>query len=42
MTTAPTTDRAALVRAIASQHLTERGPLLPVLHEVVEDRTHRP
>ncbi|HEX4686325.1 MAG TPA: NAD(P)H-dependent oxidoreductase subunit E [Nocardioides sp.] len=40
MTTAPTTDRAALVRAIASQHLTERGPLLPVLHEVVEELGH--
>ena len=37
MTTASTTDRAALVRAIASQHLAERGPLLPVLHEVMEE-----
>jgi|SRR4051812_26803250 formate dehydrogenase subunit gamma len=37
MTTAPTTDRAALVRAIASQHLAERGPLMPVLHEVMEE-----
>jgi formate dehydrogenase subunit gamma len=34
MTTAPSTDRIALVRAIASQHLPERGPLLPVLHDV--------
>jgi formate dehydrogenase subunit gamma len=40
MTTAPTTDRAALVRAIASQHLAERGPLLPVLHDVVDELGH--
>ncbi len=37
MTSAPTTDRAALVRAIATQHLAERGPLMPVLHEVMEE-----
>lgn len=37
MTTAPTADRTALVRAIATQHLAERGPLLPVLHAVVEE-----
>jgi formate dehydrogenase subunit gamma len=37
MTTAPTTDRAALVRAIAGQHLADRGPLMPVLHEVMEE-----
>jgi formate dehydrogenase subunit gamma len=37
MTTASTTDRAALVSAIASAHLSERGPLLPVLREVVEE-----
>ena len=36
MTTASTTDRTALVSAIASAHLTDRGPLMPVLHEVVE------
>lgn len=36
MTTASTTDRAALVSAIASAHLPDRGPLMPVLHEVVE------
>ena len=36
MTTASTTDRAALVSAIASAHLADRGPLMPVLHEVVE------
>ena len=40
MTTAPTTDRAALVRAIASQHLADRGPLMPVLHEVMEELGH--
>lgn len=37
MTTASTTDRVALVRAIATQHLSERGPLMPVLHEVMEE-----
>jgi formate dehydrogenase subunit gamma len=37
MTTAPTTDRVALVRAIASHHLGDRGPLMPVLHAVVEE-----
>jgi formate dehydrogenase subunit gamma len=36
MTTASTTDRTALVSAIASAHLSDRGPLMPVLHEVVE------
>ena len=36
MTTASTTDRAALVSAIASAHLADRGPLMPVLHEVME------
>ena len=36
MTTASTTDRTALVSAIASSHLADRGPLMPVLHEVVE------
>jgi len=40
MTTAPTTDRAALVRAVASQHLADRGPLMPVLHEVIEELGH--
>ena len=39
MTIAPT-DRAVLVRAIASQHLTERGPLMPVLHEVMQELGH--
>lgn len=37
MTTAPTTDRATLVRAIASAHLADRGALMPVLHEVMEE-----
>jgi formate dehydrogenase subunit gamma len=40
MTTAPTTDRAALVRAIASHHLADRGPLMPVLHDVMEELGH--
>jgi len=40
MTTAPTTDRTALVRAIASQHLDDRGPLLPVLHDVMDELGH--
>lgn len=40
MTTAPTTDRAALVRAIATQRLGERGPLMPVLHDVMEELGH--
>ena len=40
MTTAPTTDRGALVHAIATQHLAERGPLLPILHEVMEELGH--
>jgi formate dehydrogenase subunit gamma len=40
MTTASTTDRAALVSAIATAHLSDRGPLMPVLHEVVEELGH--
>jgi formate dehydrogenase subunit gamma len=40
MTTAPTTDRVALVRAIATQHLAERGPLMPILHDVMEELGH--
>jgi formate dehydrogenase subunit gamma len=40
MTTAPTTDRAALVRAIATQRLSDRGPLMPVLHDVMEELGH--
>ena len=40
MTTASTTDRTALVRAIATEHVAERGPLMPVLHEVMEELGH--
>jgi formate dehydrogenase subunit gamma len=40
MTTEFTTDRVTLVRAIASQHLSERGPLMPVLHAVTEELGH--
>lgn len=40
MTTESTTDRTALVRAIATAHLAERGPLLPVLHGVMEELGH--
>jgi formate dehydrogenase subunit gamma len=40
MTTDFTTDRVALVRAIASQHVAERGPLMPVLHAVMEELGH--
>jgi len=35
-----TTDRVALVRAITTQHLSERGALMPVLHEVMEELGH--
>lgn len=40
MTTPSTTDRTALVSAIASAHLAERGPLMPVLHAVLEELGH--
>jgi formate dehydrogenase subunit gamma len=40
MTTDSLTDRVALVRAIASQHLGERGPLMPVLHDVMAELGH--
>ena len=40
MTTASATDRVALVRAIAQQHLSERGALMPVLHDVVDELGH--
>src|SRR5689334_6003433 len=40
MTTASTIDRAAMVSAIASAHLSERGPLMPVLHEVMDELGH--
>jgi formate dehydrogenase subunit gamma len=34
------TGRVALVRAIATQHVSERGALMPVLHDVVEELGH--
>src|SRR3954464_14059332 len=40
MSEATLTERAQLVRAIALQHLTQRGPLMPVLHEVMEEFGH--
>ncbi len=40
MTTAPATDRVALVRAIATQRAADRGALMPVLHDVVEELGH--
>jgi formate dehydrogenase subunit gamma len=40
MTTDSLTDRVALVRAIAGQHLGERGPLMPVLHDVMAELGH--
>ena len=40
MTTAAATDRVALVRAIAQQHLTQRGALMPVLHDVMDEFGH--
>ena len=40
MTTESMTDRVALVRAIATQHLAERGPLMPVLHDVMAELGH--
>jgi formate dehydrogenase subunit gamma len=40
MTTEALTDRTALVRAIAEQHRSERGPLMPVLHDVVAELGH--
>jgi len=40
LTTASTTDRGELVRAIATQHVSDRGPLMPVLHDVMEELGH--
>ena len=40
MTTESVTDRVALVRAIATQHLSERGALMPVLHDVIDELGH--
>jgi len=36
----PATERHALVRAVAEQHRDVRGPLLPVLHEVMAEFGH--
>lgn len=33
----PATERAALVRAVAEQHRHDRGPLMPVLHDVMSE-----
>ncbi len=40
MTTASTTERTELVRAIAAQHLGDRGALMPVLHDVIDELGH--
>jgi len=40
MATTSATDRGALVRAIAAQHLADRGALMPVLHEVMAEFGH--
>lgn len=40
MSTTPTTRRAEIVRAIAEQHRGERGALLPILHDVVDECGH--
>ena len=36
----PGTEREVLVRAIAAQHLDERGALMPVLHDVNDELGH--
>lgn len=36
----PATDRPQVVRAIADQHRQQRGPLLPILHEVMAEFGH--
>lgn len=38
--TTTATQRADVVRAVARQHRSERGPLLPVLHAVMEEFGH--
>lgn len=40
MTAAPPAARAGIVRAIAEQHTGERGPLLPILHDVQDELGH--
>ncbi|MEZ5095453.1 MAG: NAD(P)H-dependent oxidoreductase subunit E [Nocardioides sp.] len=39
-TAGPAAERAALVRAVAEQHVDARGPLLPILHDLTEDLGH--
>lgn len=34
------TDRASRVRAVAEQHRAHRGPLLPILHDLMEELGH--
>ncbi len=40
MSEATLTEREQLVRAIALHHLSERGPVMPVLHEVMAEFGH--
>jgi formate dehydrogenase subunit gamma len=40
MATTSATDRVALVRAIAAQHAADRGALMPVLHDVMDELGH--
>jgi formate dehydrogenase subunit gamma len=40
MATTSPTDRVALVRAIAAQHAADRGALMPVLHDVMDELGH--
>lgn len=40
MATTSATDRVALVRAIAAQHSADRGALMPVLHDVMDELGH--
>jgi formate dehydrogenase subunit gamma len=40
MVTTSVTHRAALVRAIAAQHAAQRGALMPVLHDVLDELGH--
>jgi formate dehydrogenase subunit gamma len=40
MATTSATDHVALVRAIAAQHTADRGALMPVLHDVMDEFGH--
>jgi formate dehydrogenase subunit gamma len=40
MASTSATDRRALVHAIATQHAAERGALMPVLHDVMDEFGH--